>query len=72
MAGRVASGRRCSIVARARCSALLTDATVDSKSSATSEAVQPSTSRKINTARWRPGSSWIARNSASSIPSRIA
>ena len=61
-----------SIVARARCSALFTEATVDSSSSATSGAVQPSTSRKISTARWRPGSSWIARTRASSIPSRIA
>ena len=66
------AGRWSSIVTRARWSALLTDATLDSSNSATSGEVHPSTSRKIRTARWRPGSSWIARSSASSIPSRIA
>ena len=43
-------------VARARWSALLTDATEVSSSSATSEASQRRTSRRMSTARWRAGS----------------
>ena len=42
-------------VARARCSALLTEATVVSSSSATSAACQRSTSHRISTERWRAG-----------------
>jgi len=38
-------------VARARCSALVTDATLVSRSSATSDAFQRSTSHRISTAR---------------------
>ena len=40
-------------VARARCSALLTEATVVPSSSATSSAFQCRTSRRMSTARWR-------------------
>ncbi|MBN9181342.1 MAG: hypothetical protein J0J00_12510, partial [Microbacterium sp.] len=43
------------IVARARCSALLTDATDVSSSSAVSAADHARTSRRISTARWRGG-----------------
>ena len=54
-AGRGAHARTASWSARARWSALFTAGTVVSSSSATSRACQPSTSRKISTARWRPG-----------------
>ena len=53
-AGESAGSSR-SIVPRARWSALFAAATVVSSSSATSGPVQPSTSRRISTARWRPG-----------------
>ena len=43
------------MVARARCRALFTETTVVSSSSATSEACQHSTSRKMSTARCRGG-----------------
>ena len=46
---------RSSSVARARWSALLTEATLVSSSSATSLAFQRSTSHRISTARWRAG-----------------
>ena len=62
---------RCSLsVARARCNALFTDATLPSSSSAVSAAGQPSTSRRISTARCRGGRCWIAARNASSIVSR--
>ncbi len=51
---RPTSGRSAS-VARARCSALFTDAVVVSSSEATSSAFQRSTSRRISTTRWRAG-----------------
>ena len=57
-------------VARARCSALLTDATVVSSSSATSSAFQRRTSRRMSTARWRGGRCWSAATNASRIDSR--
>ena len=57
-------------VARARCSALLTDATLVSSSSATSSARQRSTSRRMRTARWRGGRCWSAATNASRIDSR--
>jgi hypothetical protein len=44
-----------SIVARARCRALLIDATLVSSSSAASLAFQRSTSQRISAARWRAG-----------------
>ena len=47
-------------MARARWRALLTDATVVSRSSATSVACQRRTSRRISTARWRAGRCWRA------------
>ena len=56
-------------VARARCSALFTDATVVSSSSATSAACQRSTSRRISTARWRGGRCCSAATNASRIVS---
>ena len=59
-------------VARARCSALLTDATVVSSSSATSAACQRSTSRRISTARCRAGRCCRAATNASRIDSRVA
>ena len=55
---------------RARCSALLTDATVDPSSSATSSAFNRRTSRRIRTARWRGGRCWRAAMKASRIDSR--
>ena len=57
-------------VARARWSALLTDATVVSSSSATSLACQRRTSRRMRTARWRGGRCWSAAMKASRIDSR--
>ena len=57
-------------VARARCRALLTDATVVSSRSATSLACQRSTSPRISTARWRGGRCWSAATKASRIDSR--
>ena len=59
-----------SSVARARCSAELTDATLVSSSSATSVAFQRSTSQRISTARWRGGRFWSAATKASLIVSR--
>ena len=41
-----------------------------SSTSAASAALQPSTSRRISTARWRGGSCWITTRNASSIVSR--
>ncbi len=61
-----------SSVARARCSALLTDGTLVSSSSATSVAFQRSTSHRISTARWRGGRCWSAATKASRIVSRAA
>jgi hypothetical protein len=52
-------------VARARCSALLTDATVVPSSSATSAACQHSTSRRMSTARCRGGRCCSAATNAS-------
>ena len=61
---------RSASVARARCSALLTEATVVSSSSATSLAFQRSTSRRISTARCRGGRCCSAATNASRIDSR--
>ncbi len=58
--------------ARARCSALLTEATVAPSSSATSAAVQPSTSRRISTARCRGASRCSTATKASFTDSRWA
>ncbi len=57
-------------VDRALCNALLTDATVPPRSSATSEAFQFRTSRRMSTARWRGGSCWRATMKASRMVSR--
>ena len=62
--------RRESSVARARCSALLTEATDVSSSWATSSACQRSTSRRISTARWRGGRYCSAATNARRIVSR--
>ena len=59
-------------VARARWSALFTEATVVSSSSATSDACQRSTSHRISTARWRGGRNWSAATKASRIVSRAS
>ncbi len=59
-------------VARARWSALLTEATLVSSSSATSVACQRSTSRRISTARWRAGRCWRAVTKASRMLSLAA
>ena len=59
-----------SSVARARCSALLTEATLVSSSSATSLAFQRRTSQRISTARWRGGRCCSAATNASRIVSR--
>ena len=59
-----------SSVARARWSALFTEATLVSSSSATSAAFQRSTSHRISTARWRGGRCWSAATNASRIVSR--
>jgi hypothetical protein len=59
-------------VARARCSALLTDATVVPSSSATSLACQCSTSRRISTARCLGGRCWSVATNARRIVSRAA
>ena len=59
-----------SSVARARWSALLTDATLVSRSSATSVAFQRSTSQRISTARWRGGRCCSAATNARRIVSR--
>ena len=66
------SGSLSSTAARARCSALLTDATVVSSVSATSSAEKPSTSRRMSTARWLGGRCWSATMNASSTLSRIS
>ena len=58
-------------VARARCSALFTDATVVSSAVAVSVAGQPSTSRAISVARCRGGRTCSAARNASSIVSRL-
>ena len=57
-------------MARARWSALLTEATELPSSSATSLADQLSTSRRISTARCRGASRWSAAMNASRIDSR--
>jgi class 3 adenylate cyclase len=57
-------------VSRARCKALLTEATEDSRRVATPIARHPRTSRRMRTARWRGGRSWITVRNASSILSR--
>ena len=59
-----------SSVARARCSALFTEATLVSRSSATSAAFQRRTSQRMSTARWRAGSCWSAATNASRTDSR--
>ena len=62
-------GRATASVARARCRALLTDATVVSSSSATSVACQRRTSRRMSTARCRAGRCWRAVTNARRIDS---
>ncbi len=64
------SGIRPSMAARARWSALLAAATVVPSISATSFAEKPSTSRRMSTARWRPGRCCSAATNASSTASR--
>ena len=59
-------------MARARWSALLTDATLVSSSSATSVACQRSTSHRISTDRWREGRCCSAATNARRIDSRAA
>src|SRR5947208_758233 len=59
-------------VTRARCSALFTDATLVSSSSATSLAFQRRTSQRIRTARWRGGRCCRAATNASRMVSRDA
>ena len=59
-----------SSVARARWSALFTEATLVSSSSATSAAFQRSTSHRMSTARWRGGSCCSAATKASRTDSR--
>ncbi len=54
---------------RARLSALVTDSSVEPRSRAASPAANPSTSRRIRTARCRGGSSWTAVTKASEIAS---
>ena len=66
------AGRRLSTAARARCSALFTEATVVSSVSATSRAEKPSTSRRTRTARCRAGRCWSAATKASSTDSRCS
>jgi hypothetical protein len=66
------SGSRSSTVARARCSALLTEAVVVSSVSATSLAENPSTSRRISTARCVAGRNCSAAMNASSMLSRCS
>jgi hypothetical protein len=62
-------GRRRRRLARARLSALLAESTVESSRSATSLAWYPSTSQKINTARWRASRSCSAVTKASEMAS---
>jgi hypothetical protein len=57
---------------RARCRALLTEATVVSSDAAVSSAENPSTSRRISTARWLGGRFWSAAMKASSTASRCS
>ena len=64
------AGRCSCMVARARWRALLAAATLVSSSEAVSAAGQPSTSRRINAARWRGGSTCMAARNVSSIVSR--
>ncbi len=59
-------------VARARCSALFTEATLVSRSSATSVACHLSTSQRMSTARCRAGRCCRAATKASRIDSRAA
>jgi hypothetical protein len=59
-------------VERLRCSALFTDATDVSSSSATSDACQRRTSQRISTARWRAGRCCRAATNARRIDSRAA
>ena len=59
-------------VARPRCRALLTAATLVSRIAAVSFADHDSTSRRISAARSRGASSWIAIRNAISIVSRVA
>ena len=66
------SGIRSSAALRARCSALLTDATDVSSVSATSAAEKPRTSRMISTARCVAGRCWRAATNASSSASRCS
>jgi hypothetical protein len=64
------SGSCSRIVTRARCRALVTDATLSPSASAVVAAGQPRTSRRISAARWRGGRCWTATMNASSIVSR--
>ena len=69
---RSAAGSRVSSVARARCRALLTEASLVSSISATSAARKPSTSRSTSTARWRGGRCCRAATNASSTASLVS
>ncbi len=64
-----AATSRSASVARARWSALFTEATDVSSSSAASEACQRSTSQRISAARCRGGRNWSAATNASRIDS---
>ena len=64
------SGSLASTVRWARCRALSIDTGVVSSASATSRAENPSTSRRMSTARWRAGRCWRAAMKASSTLSR--
>ena len=64
-------GSRSCSVARALCSALLAETTLASIREAVSLADQPSTSRRIKTARCLGGRCWMAATKASSIVSRV-
>ena len=65
-------GRERPMVARARCSALFTDASLTSSMSATSPDRKPSTSRSTSAARCRGGSFCTAATNASAIVSRAS
>jgi hypothetical protein len=58
------------MVERARCNTLFTDATEPPSSDAISAADQPITSDKINVARCRGGSCWMAATKARRTASR--
>ena len=70
--GSAGCGSPCCMLARARLSALVTDSSVEPRIRAASLAANPSTSRRIRTARCRGGSRCTAMMKASEIDSRIS